>query len=114
MSAANVFSTLLECARRVDEEWCWPATDAISVIQAIELLGLAVLGVELWELRADGVPVVKGWSQYDLPSGPWSDVVQGAARAAADEVLGYSENLDLWVNISWSSEAELKGPRSDG
>ncbi len=114
MSATNVLATLLESARRIDEEWCWPAAHSLSVIRAIESLGLAVLGVELWEIQADGPPLVKGWSQYDLPSGPWSDVVQGAASAAAEEVLGYSGNLDFWVNISWLSEAELKGTASDG
>lgn len=113
MSATNVLSTLLESARRIDEEWCWPAVHSLSIIRAIESLGLAVLGVELWEMQVDGRPLVKGWSQYDLPSGLWSDVVREAAIAAADEVLGYSGNLDVWVNISWLSEAELKGTPSN-
>lgn len=113
MGSTNALTVLLENARRVGEEWCWPATNAVEVVRSIEAMGLAVVGVELWDFGGDDLPTVKGWSQYELPTGRWEDVVRQVARSAVDELLGFSENRDLWVSVSWASEAELKGARSD-
>lgn len=114
MVSANALTVLLENARRVGEEWCWPATNALEVVRSIEAMGLAVLGVELWDFGGDDGPTVKGWSQYEVPTGRWDDAVRQLARSAVDELLGFSEDSDLWVSVSWASEAELKGATSEG
>lgn len=95
-------TTLLSTARRVGDDFCWPAERSIEVIAALSSLSRAVLGVELWQIENDGHPEVLGWSQYEIDTRrSWDDVVAEGARRAADEVFGYSSDRGLWINITW-------------
>jgi hypothetical protein len=95
-------NTLLSTARRVGDDFCWPAEQSIEVIDALLSLSRAVLGVELWRIENDEHPEVLGWSQYDIDTHrPWDEVVADAARRATDEILGYSGDRGLWINITW-------------
>jgi len=95
-------TALLSTARRVGDDFCWPAERSVDVIDALSSLSRAVLGVELWRLENDGHPEVVGWSQYNIDTHrPWDEVVAEGARRATDEVLGYSGDRGLWINITW-------------
>ncbi|MFN8053527.1 MAG: hypothetical protein U0Q22_18965 [Acidimicrobiales bacterium] len=95
-------NTLLSTARRVGDDFCWPAEQSAGVIDALSALSRAVLGVELWRIEDDEKPEVLGWSQYDIDTHrPWDEVVADGARRATDEVLGYSGDRGLWINITW-------------
>jgi hypothetical protein len=105
---------LLSSARRVGSDYCWPADEALEVIDRLASLSLAILGVELWRFGADGPPEVLGWSDYRLDTdGPWTQVVADGARLAADAVLGHSGTLGLWVNITWM-DSPNGGPEAVG
>lgn len=73
-----------------------------------------MLGVEIWEFGDCAMPTVKGWSQYELLSGKWDEVVRRSARLAIDEIFEHSGNLDMWMSISWASEEEIGGLTSGG
>lgn len=95
--------SLLSTARRVGDDFCWPAEQSVDVIDALSSLSRAVLGVELWRIENDGHPEVLGWSQYNIDTHrPWDVVVAEGARRATDEVLGYSGDRELWINITWA------------
>ena len=113
MDTSNSLDQLLSLARRVNNEWCWPAAAAEDAIVAIAALNLAVLGIEIWEFDDSDSVVVKGWSQYELPSGEWSEVVRSSARLARDGVFEHSGNIGLWVNLTWGTQQEV-GESSNG
>lgn len=94
---------LLSSARRVGDDYCWPAGTALEAIDALSSLSRAVLGVELWRFQDDATPEVAGWSDYVIDTGqPWADVVAKGAREAIEAILGHVGDRDLWVNISWA------------
>jgi len=98
---------LLSSARRVGEDYCWPAEQSIEVIEALSSLSQAVLGVELWQIESDGPPEVVGWSQYILDTHrPWDEVVADGARQATDAALGHSGDHGLWMNITWMGQPD--------
>ena len=107
-------SLLLSSARRVGEDYCWPAEQSLEVIEALSSLSQAVLGVELWQIESDGPPEVVGWSQYNLDTRrPWDEVVADGARQATDLALGQSGDRGLWINITWVGQQDYGGPSAE-
>ena len=97
---------ILESARAVGEEYCWPASQALEAIQALAKVQCAVLGAELWRFDGNETPEVVGWSEYSVAlEGAWVEVVARCARAAQDAVLGNAGDLDLWVNLTGIGES---------
>lgn len=93
---------LLRSARRVGEEFCWPATEALSVVEALQRLGLVVLGAELWRFETeDSPPTVIGWTEHEIPPGPSAARLAEATRLVTDILISHSGDLDLWVNLTW-------------
>jgi hypothetical protein len=98
----NPLPQILRSARRIGEEFCWPATEALSVIEAFQRLGLVVLGAELWRFEGDdAAPTVVGWTDYEVPPGPPAVRVAEATRLVTDILIAHSGDLDLWVNLTW-------------
>lgn len=93
---------LLRSARRVGEEFCWPAAEALSVVEAFQRLGLLVLGAELWRFESeDSQPTVLGWTEHEVPPGPPAVRLAEATRLVRDMLISHSGDLDLWVNLTW-------------
>ena len=97
----------LACAMKVGSEFCWPATQVLSALDAFALASVVLLGVELWKVGDDGAPEVLGWTEYNVDfTVPWSEVVRASHRLAVDAVLGFDGDLDLWVNVTWLPRTE--------
>ena len=106
---SDPITTLLSSGRRVGDDFCWPAQESVEVIEALASLSRAVVGVELWRIEGDEGPEVLEWSQYNVDTHRrWDEVVADGARQATDEVLGYSGDRGLWINITWAD------PPADG
>ncbi len=98
----TAIDVLLSSARRVGEDFCWPAERSLEVIEALSSLSRAILGVELWQIENDGHPKILGWSQYSINTRrPWDEVVSDGARQAMDAVLGHAGDRSLWINFTW-------------
>ena len=102
--------TLLENARSVGDEWCWPASQASEVIEALGLLNRLILGIELWEFDEEHAgPKVLGWTEWPpADHGDWTSAVQASVEMAQMEL---ERNLphNTWVNITWARENDLDG-----
>lgn len=98
---------VLRSARQVGGEFCWPASEALRIVQAFERLDRVILGAELWQFH-DGAPepTVLGWTEYEVPKGTWAERVAASSRLAAEELLGHSGNLDAWVNLTWEDRGD--------
>lgn len=107
MATPNSLNVVLETARKVNSDWCWPVAVASDVVDVLEHLGLAVLGVELWRFDEGAAPTVTGWTEYDVQMGEWAEIVADSASLAREAFFEHIGNLDIWVNLSWASEAEL-------
>jgi hypothetical protein len=97
--------TLLRSARKVGSEYCWPATEAESVIRSLASTGQLILDVELWEFDSPTAqPRVLGWSEYEGDSGmSVEDSVAIAADQAIEAIWGHTGDLNLWVSITFGS-----------
>lgn len=103
---ADPLQLLLTSARRVGDEFCWPAHRILEVIDAFELLGLVVLGAELWQFDRDDQPTVVGWTEYQVPEGARAHRAAAARRLAHEDLLGHAGNMRYWINLTWASPCE--------
>lgn len=94
---------LLHSVRVVGDEYCWPATDVMQVLEAFALLNRVVQGAELWRFDDASSPTVVGWTEYEVPEGTWRESVERSSRLASDELLGHAGDLEAWVNVTWKS-----------
>jgi len=102
----NPVERILEGARRVGREYCWPIAQAVEVAEALGELQQAVLGFELWSFDEALMPRVLGWSEYRVSLDcPWLEVVRESVRAAVDG-LGRQVGEPVWANLTWMSAAE--------
>lgn len=93
---------VLRSVRRVGDEFCWPATDVLQILEAFERLERVILGAELW--RFDGgnpEPTVVGWTEFVVPEGTWQERVAESSRLAAEELHARVSDPDAWVNLTW-------------
>ncbi len=109
-STRSPLGLLLATAKRVGEEFCWPAPSALEVVEALRGLGYAVLGVELWAFdEPEGPPRVVGWSTYATETAlEWGDLVAVSAQSAAEAITGHEGDLVLWVNLTFASEEQMR------
>ncbi len=97
---------LIRKATNIAGELAWAPRDARDVIEYLQNLHIAVVGLELW-LREGNEPKVIGWSSYDVPfEGDWDSFVQKNAVAAKRE-LDRSIPDDALINLTWISRADL-------
>jgi hypothetical protein len=102
----NPVERVLERARRVGREYCWPGAQAVEVVGALGELRQAVLGFELWSFDEDLMPQVVGWSSYGVSlDDSWPEVVGQSVQAAIDGLRRQLRGSE-WVNLTWVSEAE--------
>jgi hypothetical protein len=103
---ANPVERILDGARRVGREYCWPIAQAVEVAQALGDLQQAVLGFELWSFDETLMPRVLEWSEYRVSlDRPWHEVVRESVQAAVDG-LRTQVGEPVWANLTWVSEAE--------
>lgn len=99
----NPIEVILEHARRVGLEYCWPLPLGPAIIRALGELDQAVLGYEIWSFGEKPTPRVHGVSEYrvDLTL-PWSDIV---ATSAVEAATGLARHLDqdMWIQVTWIS-----------
>ena len=70
--ALDPLGYLLQSARRVGDEFCWPATQLLNVTRSFVALNLIILGVELRRFdEGTAEPTVIGWTEYEIPDADW-------------------------------------------
>jgi hypothetical protein len=101
---------LREAAVADGPDFGWPLDLAPEVIQILADAGAVIVGVEAWNVDADGVPASVGWSSYDLGdyTTDWSESV-ARSKVAAEEVLAgvletAAEDEVNYVGIDWTFE----------
>jgi hypothetical protein len=109
---ANPVDRVLEDARRVGNEYCWPAKGAREVITALRDLEQATLGFEVWHFENPVGPRVVRISGYEVDlEQPWPDVVRDSSAAALAEL---SDADTGWINLTWISAREARNFKAHG
>lgn len=113
----NPVDRVLEDARRVGNDYCWPASGAREVISALRELEQATLGFEVWSFDNEITPRVVRTSVYEVDlDQPWPDVVRTSFEAALAGMSGLETG---WINLTWVSATEARdfttrrGPNAD-
>ena len=106
-SITNPVERVLKNARRVGQEYCWPLSSSGDVVGALGELNQAILGYEIWRLDS-AAPTVVEVSEYRTSfAEDWRETVRESVRAATSGLRRRSD-MDLWANITWISEGEVK------
>jgi hypothetical protein len=106
ISGGNPVEQVLDGARRLGEEYCWPRDRAAAVIEALADLDQLVVGFEEWVFETESGPTVLSISEYEaVIEEDWDDAVRRAARAALTE-LSRSPMRDTLVQVSWFDHEE--------
>lgn len=108
----------LEAVAFVSQEPVWKQSDCLEVIQWLSKNGQAVLGIELWIVRAGTIRTLmntkSGSAIYctncdPLPQEHWDDFVQRAARLASKGVSSFrwpEDSLEIpdsaYFNLTWA------------
>lgn len=102
----NPVDRVLEDARRVGNEYCWPAKGAREVISAPRELDQATLGFEVWSFDNQITPRVVRISVYEVDlDQPWPDVVRASFEAALAGLSGLETGR---INLTWISATEAR------
>ncbi len=104
---AIVPTNLLDRARRSGNELVFQHPDALEVVSAATEHGVAVLGVEVFQVEA-GLQV-EDYSGYEFPcSDDWQEFVRANNTAALEFICGHSSVEERGYILTAVSEREFR------
>lgn len=110
--------------RTASGEYAWPRPEAIRAVHALADAGLALLGGELWLVKAHeiqpmfpvegGGQAVLGWASNRLDSEAWSAFVTrsrseslAAIAAQPSRDVSVPEGFGVYYNVTWADQTRF-------
>ena len=95
-------------ARESENELLFPFPDIVEVIDFATHHGIAVLGLEVFQVEADSLRVL-GFSRYEVPyPGDWNEFVESNNAQALQLVQAFPRGEEHGYILSSASEREFR------